>query len=78
MQGANILYGGERVQLSDPKLGGHFLSPCILTDVKEDMTVCKKEVFGSVLCILPFKTEEEVLKKANDTELGLAGAVFTR
>jgi len=42
------------------------------------MKVCKEEVFGPVMAILPFETEEEVLKRANNTEYGLAAGVFTK
>ena len=42
------------------------------------MRVVKEEIFGAVASVLPFSTEEEVIKRANDTEFGLAGGVFTR
>lgn len=42
------------------------------------MTCVKEEIFGPVMSVLPFETEEEVLRRANDTPLGLAGGVFTR
>ncbi|XP_046555608.1 4-trimethylaminobutyraldehyde dehydrogenase-like [Haliotis rubra] len=78
-EGATVVYGGERVSVSDPWLaGGHYLSPCILADCHDDMTVVREEVFGSVMSVLTFDTEEEVLRRANDTEFGLAGGVFTR
>ena len=65
--------------MSDPDLAeGFYLSPCILTNCQDDMTVVKEEVFGGVLSMLTFKTEEEVVRRANDTEFGLAGGVFTR
>jgi len=71
--------GGERVTLSDPEFqDGYFLSPCVLTNVTDDMQVAREEVFGSVACLFPFSTEEEVLRRANDTPFGLAGGVFTQ
>ena len=53
--------------------GGVFLSPCILTECLDNMMAVKEEIFGSVATILPFDTEEEVLKRANDTPYRLAG-----
>lgn len=52
---------------------GHFVSPVIFLNPKDDAKVYKQEVFGPVLCIKTFKTEEEVLKMANNTTYGLAG-----
>jgi len=74
-----VLCGGERVIQSDAELReGYFLSPCILTDLTDDMEVAREEIFGSVACLFPFSTEEEVIRRANDTQFGLAGGVFTR
>jgi len=78
-QGATVLCGGNRVSLPDPDLrGGYFLSPCVLSDVRDDMQVAREEIFGSVACLFPFATEEEVIRRANDTPFGLAGGVFTQ
>ncbi|PSN56776.1 4-trimethylaminobutyraldehyde dehydrogenase [Blattella germanica] len=76
--GAKVLYGGERVHLPPPLDKGCFLSPCILLNCNDNMEVVKKEVFGSVISILTFNTEEEVIQRANKSPFGLAGAVFTR
>lgn len=77
--GARVMCGGERVIQSDAELrDGYFLSPCILTDVTDDMEVAREEIFGSVACLFPFSTEEEVIRRANDTPFGLAGGVFTQ
>ena len=57
---------------------GWYLTPCIVTDCRDDMTVVRNEVFGSVMSVLPFDTEEEAIKRANDTPFGLAGGVFTK
>ena len=74
-----MLCGGERVMQSDPELrDGYFLSPCILADVTDDMEAAREEIFGSVACLFPFSSEEEVIQRANDTPFGLAGGVFTR
>uniref|UniRef100_A0A3Q0SKW3 Aldehyde dehydrogenase 9 family, member A1b n=1 Tax=Amphilophus citrinellus TaxID=61819 RepID=A0A3Q0SKW3_AMPCI len=83
-EGATVLCGGEPYVPSDSKLNNvfsHFvmvlqtISPCNCTD---EMTCVKEEIFGPVMSVLPFETEEEVLQRANDTTLGLAGGVFTR
>ncbi|KAK3108591.1 hypothetical protein FSP39_011561 [Pinctada imbricata] len=78
-EGAQVACGGERVTPSDPTLkGGYYISPCVLTECKDNMTVVKEEVFGSVMSVLSFDTETEVITRANDTEFGLAGGIFTR
>ncbi|XP_077391485.1 4-trimethylaminobutyraldehyde dehydrogenase A [Festucalex cinctus] len=78
-QGAKVLCGGEPLVPSDPKLkDGYFMSPCVLDNCRDDMTCVKEEIFGPVMSVLPFDTEEEVLRRANDTTFGLASGVFTR
>ncbi|KAF2070024.1 hypothetical protein CYY_008655 [Polysphondylium violaceum] len=72
-EGATIHLGGGRY--GDK---GYFVEPTIFTNVKDSMTICKEEIFGPVICILPFKNVDEVLKRANDTEYGLAAGVFTK
>ena len=57
---------------------GWFLAPAVVTDVMDSSTIVREEVFGAVACVLPFDSEEEVIERANDTEFGLAGGVFTR
>jgi acyl-CoA reductase-like NAD-dependent aldehyde dehydrogenase len=56
---------------------GFFYSPTVLTDVSDDMPVCREEIFGPVAPVLTFETEEEVLRRANDTTFGLAGYFYT-
>lgn len=75
-EGATVMCGGERVTV-DPHLRGYFVSPCILVNCEDHMTVVREEVFGSVMSILTFDSEEEVIRRANDSELGLAGGIFT-
>ncbi|XP_044295342.1 4-trimethylaminobutyraldehyde dehydrogenase [Varanus komodoensis] len=78
-QGAEVLCGGEAHVPDDPKLSkGFYMSPCVLGNCKDSMTCVKEEIFGPVMSILPFDTEEEVLQRANQTRFGLAGGVFTR
>ena len=57
---------------------GCFLRPTLLGDVTNDMRVSQEEIFGPVACVLRFKTEDEVIRLANDSEFGLGGAVWTR
>lgn len=78
-EGAKVLCGGERVIPSDPCLAdGRFLSPCVIVDVTDDMTIAKEEVFGSVACLFPFDDEDEVVRRANNSEFGLAAGIFTK
>ncbi|KAE9031114.1 Betaine aldehyde dehydrogenase 2 [Phytophthora fragariae] len=72
----------EKVQMDPlgtlPRGGkGYFVPPTIITNVKPDMCVWKEEIFGPVLSVMTFKTEEEAVALANDSEFGLAAAVFT-
>ncbi|TNN41590.1 Aldehyde dehydrogenase family 9 member A1 [Liparis tanakae] len=78
-EGAKVLCGGEPLVPSDPKLkGGYYMAPCVLDDCRDDMTCVKEEIFGPVMSVLPFDTEEEVLARANNSTFGLASGVFTR
>ncbi|CAG0924302.1 unnamed protein product [Notodromas monacha] len=76
--GAVVLCGGDRVILPHPLDQGFYLSPCVLTNVKDDSEIVKHEVFGAVMCVMSFESEDEVVNRANDSDLGLAGAVFTK
>jgi phenylacetaldehyde dehydrogenase len=71
-QGAEILAGGEK---HDGE--GYFISPTVLA-TKQDMRVVQEEIFGPVVCAMPFEDDEEVLKLANDTRYGLAASVWTQ
>ncbi|XP_043941335.1 4-trimethylaminobutyraldehyde dehydrogenase-like [Protopterus annectens] len=78
-QGATVLCGGEQYIPEDPKLKeGYFMTPCILGNCTDDMACVKEEIFGPVMSVLEFVTEEEVLQRANNTTYGLASGVFTR
>lgn len=72
-KGARVAYGGKR-----HALGGSFFEPTILTDVSPAMQVSKEETFGPVAPLFRFKTEEEAIQMANDTEYGLASYLYTR
>jgi len=71
-EGAQIVHGGDR-----PDGEGYFVNPTIFTGVRNDMRIAQEEIFGPVLCVLPFDREDEAFAIANDTPYGLAGAVWT-
>jgi len=72
-RGARLLAGGKPL----PKLGPSFFAPTILADVDHSMTIMREETFGPVLPICSFKTEDEAVELANDSEFGLAASIFT-
>lgn len=72
-KGAQVVTGGHKPE----GLHGAFYLPTILTNIKPEMRVWKEEVFGPVLSVVSFKTEEEAVKLANDTKYGLGALVFT-
>uniref|UniRef100_A0A6Q2Y4A4 Aldehyde dehydrogenase domain-containing protein n=1 Tax=Esox lucius TaxID=8010 RepID=A0A6Q2Y4A4_ESOLU len=77
-EGAKVLCGGERFVPSDAKLsGGYYMTPCVLGDCSDEMTCVKEEIFGPVMSVLSFETEEEAVRRANASALGLAAGVFT-
>lgn len=71
--GARLVCGGQ-----DSPLGGSFVMPTVLADVTDDMLIAREETFGPIAAIMPFDDENEVLRRANDTEMGLAAYVYTR
>lgn len=71
-EGAKLVCGGDC-----PKGEGAFINPAIFTDVTDDMIISRSEIFGPVISILDFENEEDVIARANDTEMGLSAAVFT-
>jgi betaine-aldehyde dehydrogenase len=74
--GARLVAGGRRP--AEPDLqAGFFYRPTVITDVTRDMRIVREEVFGPVLTIQCFTTEDEAVAMANDTTYGLAGAVWT-
>lgn len=76
-EGATVVAGGEAKKVSDDGKG-YFVSPTVFTDVKPDMRIYKEEIFGPVVVIVKFNSEEEALDLANDTTYGLGSAVFTK
>lgn len=72
-KGAKIIIGGKRT----PSLLGAYYNPTILTDITFDMRVWKEEVFGPVLPIVPYDTQDEAVAFANDTQYGLGGYIYS-
>ncbi len=73
-EGVTVAAGGGR----PPRLeGGNYLEPTVLTNVSNSMRVAQEEIFGPVLCVIPFETEEEAVQLANDVRYGLAAYIWT-
>ncbi len=73
-KGARILLGGKTM----PEVGPNFFQLTVLADVNKSMRVYNEEIFGPLLCVIPFNSEAEVIEAANDTEYGLASYVFSK
>ncbi|XP_058112116.1 aminoaldehyde dehydrogenase 2, peroxisomal isoform X3 [Magnolia sinica] len=74
-EGATILCGGTRPQHLKK---GFYIEPTIITDVDTSMQIWREEVFGPVLCVKTFRTEEDAIELANDSRYGLGGAVLSK
>jgi len=75
-QGARVVTGGTRVT-AGALARGYFVAPTVFDGCHDDMDIVRLEIFGPVMSVLEFDTEEEVLARANATEFGLAAGVFT-
>ncbi|KAF6821763.1 betaine aldehyde dehydrogenase [Colletotrichum plurivorum] len=77
---ATLLVGGTSQPKGLPSAlkGGHWIQPTVFTDCTDEMTIVKEEIFGPVMCILTYESLDEVVDRANATELGLAAGVFGR
>jgi acyl-CoA reductase-like NAD-dependent aldehyde dehydrogenase len=74
-EGARVVTGGDRPAELEP---GYFLRPVVLDDATNQMTVSREEIFGPVVSVIPFDSEEEAVRIANDTPYGLSGSLWTR
>jgi aldehyde dehydrogenase (NAD+) len=72
-EGANCVLGGKRVEES-----GYFIQPTIFTNVTDDMTIAREEIFGPVMSILKFRTLDEAIERSNNSNYGLAAGIFTK
>lgn len=75
-EGATLVCGGERY-VEGECAKGYYVRPTVFDDCTDDMRIVKEEIFGPVVTVQTFKTEQEAIDMANNTEYGLAGAVFT-
>jgi betaine-aldehyde dehydrogenase len=73
-EGARLVTGGGRPEGLD---SGYFVSPTVFADVDNSMTIAQEEIFGPVLSVIPYDTEEDAIRIANDSAYGLAGSVWT-
>jgi acyl-CoA reductase-like NAD-dependent aldehyde dehydrogenase len=75
-EGAQLVTGGER---ADGELAaGNFYKPTVFSGVEDTMKIAREEIFGPVITILPYESEDELIARANDTEYGLGASVWTR
>jgi aldehyde dehydrogenase (NAD+) len=72
-EGATLVAGG--LGRPDGFAKGYFVKPTVFADVRNDMTVAREEIFGPVLCLIPYEDENDAVRIANDTPYGLAGFV---
>jgi betaine-aldehyde dehydrogenase len=76
-EGAKLVYGGKRPQ-GDEFKNGFFVEPTIFDQVKPNMRIAREEIFGPVMAIIPFSSEEEAIEITNDSEFGLCSGLWTR
>jgi acyl-CoA reductase-like NAD-dependent aldehyde dehydrogenase len=74
--GAELLHGGKKVSAEELR-SGNFIEPTVFGNVSSDMRLAQNEVFGPVLAVIPFETEDEVVTAANSTIFGLAATIWT-
>lgn len=76
-QGGKVILGGKKLQ-GTSGYDGYFFEPTIITGAKDGMQIAQEETFAPVMALFEFDTEEEVVRKANDTSMGLASYFFTK
>ncbi|UUE56186.1 betaine-aldehyde dehydrogenase [Pectobacterium aroidearum] len=75
-EGARVLVGGEPM-IDEKYAQGAFVAPTVFTDCRDDMKIVREEIFGPVMSILTYQNEDEVIRRANDSEYGLAAGIVT-
>lgn len=75
--GGKILIGGSRRQLKNGLENGYYIEPTIIEGLSNNCTINQEEIFGPVVSLIPFETEEEVIEMANATRYGLSASIFT-
>uniref|UniRef100_UPI00358FE47F 4-trimethylaminobutyraldehyde dehydrogenase isoform X2 n=1 Tax=Myxine glutinosa TaxID=7769 RepID=UPI00358FE47F len=79
VEGARVVCGGERFVPEERSLQqGFYMTPCVLANCRDEMRVVREEVFGPVMSVLSFDTEDEVIRRANSSSFGLSSGIFTR
>ena len=76
-EGARLVYGGGTPEVGEPFRQGFWVQPAVFADVDNKMRIAQDEIFGPVPCIIPFKTEEDAVRIANDTIYGLSSYLWT-
>ena len=76
-EGGKILYGGKRIRLKDNNTNGYFIEPTIIENLSNTCTTNQEEIFGPVVSMIPFESEEEVVSMANSNRYGLSASIFT-
>ena len=76
-EGGKILCGGKRLLIDGKNKNGFFIEPTVIEGLSYDCRTNQEEIFGPVVTLTPFETEEEALKFANSTQYGLAGTIWT-
>jgi aminomuconate-semialdehyde/2-hydroxymuconate-6-semialdehyde dehydrogenase len=77
-EGGRILIGGKRLLLDGELKDGYYIEPTIIDGLSADCQTNKEEIFGPVVSMIPFKTEEEVISMANSTKYGLSASLFSK
>lgn len=75
-EGAELITGGKRVEVPGIK-GGYYYTPTIFANVNNNMRIAKEEIFGPVVCVIKYESDEEAVAIANDSIYGLGGGVFS-